>query len=58
VAYTLAQAAEATGNNRTTILRAIKAGKVSATKDAHGSWLVEPARAAQGVSARTGGRTP
>jgi hypothetical protein len=41
--YTIAQAAEATGNNRTTILRAIKAGKVSATKDAHGNWLVEPA---------------
>lgn len=41
--YSLAQAAEATGTNRTTILRAIKVGKVSATKDANGNWTVEPA---------------
>jgi hypothetical protein len=40
--YTLAEAAKATGTNKTTILRAIKSGKVSGTKDAHGEWLVEP----------------
>ena len=40
---TLAEAAAATGTNRTTILRAIKAGKVSGSKDAHGTWVVEPA---------------
>jgi hypothetical protein len=41
--YTLAEAAKATGTNKTTILRAIKSGKVSGTKDEHGTWLVEPA---------------
>ncbi len=41
--YTLAEAAKATGTNKTTILRAIKSGKVSGSKDDHGNWLVEPA---------------
>jgi excisionase family DNA binding protein len=41
--YTLAEAAKATGTNKTTILRAIKSGKISGTKDDHGTWLVEPA---------------
>jgi ribosomal protein S15P/S13E len=43
MAYTLAEAAKATGTNKTTILRAIKAGKVSGAKDEHGAWLIEPA---------------
>lgn len=43
MAYTLAEAAKATGTNKTTILRAIKSGKVSGTKDEHGAWHVEPA---------------
>jgi len=34
--YTLSQAAEAVGMNRSSILRAIKAGKISATRDEHG----------------------
>ena len=42
MALTLAQAAQATGLNRTTILRAIKSGKVSGTKHEDGSWTVEP----------------
>ena len=41
--YSLAEAARATGTNKTTILRAIKSGKVSGSKDEHGNWLVEPA---------------
>jgi hypothetical protein len=41
--YSLAEAARATGTNKTTILRAIKSGKVSGSKDDHGNWLVEPA---------------
>jgi hypothetical protein len=41
--YTLAAAAKATGTNKTTILRAIKSGKVSGTKDDYGNWHVEPA---------------
>ena len=41
---TLTQAGKATGRNRTTILRAVKAGKLSATHDeASGAWLIEPA---------------
>ena len=54
----LAEAAAATGTNRTTILRAIKAGKVSASRDAHGAWVVEPAelhRVYPPVDARTPG---
>lgn len=43
MSYTLATAAAATGLNKTTIFRAIKSGKISASKDAHGQWLVEPA---------------
>lgn len=43
MAYTLAEAAKATGTNKTTILRAIKAGRVSGSKDEFGAWHVEPA---------------
>jgi hypothetical protein len=41
--YSLAEAAAATGMNKTSILRAIKSGKISGSKDEHGQWLVEPA---------------
>src|SRR3954454_14084105 len=42
--HTLRQAAKAAGKDRTTILRAILSGKLSATRDeATGSWLIEPA---------------
>lgn len=44
MAYTLTQAAKAIGRNKTTVLRAIKSGKISAIRDeASGSWLIEPA---------------
>jgi excisionase family DNA binding protein len=39
---TLAEAAQATGLNRSTILRAIKSGKISGARDESGSWSVEP----------------
>jgi hypothetical protein len=42
MAYTLAAAAAATGLNKTSILRAIKSGKLSGTKDEFGQWHVEP----------------
>ncbi len=42
MSYTLATAAAACGVNKTTILRAIKSGKISATKDEHNEWHVEP----------------
>jgi hypothetical protein len=41
--YTLVTAAQAAGVNRSTILRSIKAGRISATKDElTGAWLIEP----------------
>lgn len=43
MALTLAEAARATGTHKVTLLRAIKAGKVSATKTEHNTWLIEPA---------------
>jgi hypothetical protein len=39
---TLAQAAQATGLNRSTILRSIKSGRISGTRDDQGVWSVEP----------------
>ena len=41
--YTLSQAAEATGKNKATIQRAIKKGKISASKNASGSYEIDPA---------------
>lgn len=42
--YTLAQAADATRRSRSTILRAIQTGKISARRDElTQGWLVEPA---------------
>ena len=44
MAYTLTEAAKATGLNKTTIFRAIRRGVISGTKDATtGQWTVEPA---------------
>src|SRR5215471_13686617 len=40
--YSLAEAARATGLNRSTILRAIKRGAISGTRDETGAWAVEP----------------
>ena len=39
--HTLATAAKATGLNRSTVLRAIKSGKVSAAKNEHGEWQID-----------------
>ena len=41
--YSLQQAADAAGVNKSTVFRAIKAGKVSATRNEHDQWLIEPA---------------
>ena len=43
MSYTLAAAAKATGLNRSTILKAIKGGKIAGTKDKLGKWHVDPA---------------
>ena len=41
--YTIATAAAAVGRNKTAILRTIKAGKISVTKDENGEWQIDPA---------------
>ena len=41
--YTLTQAAKATGKSRSTVLRAIRAGRISAARDEQtGGWVIEP----------------
>lgn len=53
--HTLAEAAKAASRDRSTLLRAIRSGKLSAVRDpANGAWLIEPAElhrvyAAQGT---------
>jgi hypothetical protein len=42
-ALTLGQAAKATGKNKTTILRAVRDGRVSANRDEVGQYAIEPA---------------
>lgn len=41
--YSLADAAKATGKNKTTIQRAIKSGKISGIKRASGAYEIDPA---------------
>src|SRR3954447_5108290 len=42
MAYTLTQASRACGKSKATLLRAIRSGRLSATRDdAAGSWLIE-----------------
>ena len=42
--HTLREAAKAIGRDRSTLVRAIRAGRLSATRDAvTGAWLIEPA---------------
>lgn len=43
MSYSLSDAAKATGKNRTTIQRAIKSGKISASKNGNGAYEIEPA---------------
>ncbi len=40
--YTIATAAAAVGRNKTAILRAVNAGKISAAKDENGEWQIDP----------------
>ena len=41
--YSLQQAADVVGVNKSTVLRAIQAGKVPATRNTRDQWLIEPA---------------
>ena len=43
MAYSLKEAAEAVGRGKPAILKAIQNGKISAKKDDHGEWQIEPA---------------
>ena len=43
MSYTLGDAAKATGKSKTTLHRAIKSGKISATKAEDGSYSIDPA---------------
>jgi hypothetical protein len=43
MSYSLQQAADAAGVNKSTVLRAIQGGKVSAIRSEHGQWVIEPA---------------
>lgn len=41
--FTLGKAARETGKSKTTILRTIKSGKITASQDEDGTWRIEPA---------------
>ena len=41
--YSAGQAAKAVGVAKSTITKAISSGKISAAKDAHGAWEIDPA---------------
>ncbi len=43
MSYTLGDAAKATGKSKTTLHRAIKSGRISASKSEDGSYSIEPA---------------
>jgi hypothetical protein len=43
MAYTLGQAARAVGRSKTTLGRAIKSGRISATRSEDGRYLIDPA---------------
>ena len=40
----IAEAAAMVGRTRPAILKAIQKGKLTATRDAHGRWLIDPRR--------------
>src|SRR3954454_7108256 len=46
--YSLATAAAACRINKSTVLRAIKAGKISATRNEHSEWQIDPAELHRG----------
>jgi excisionase family DNA binding protein len=39
--YTLAEAAKAVGRDKSTLLRAVRRGRISATRDAEGIWRID-----------------
>ena len=57
MSYTLGEAAKATGKSKTTLHRAIKCGRISASKDETGSYSIDPAELHR-VFPRATGATP
>src|SRR3954447_20558544 len=57
-AYTLAQAINANGRSRSALIRAIRSGKLSASRDASGAYLVDPAELARVYPAGSPADTP
>lgn len=51
--YSANQAAEATGKNVATITRAVKSGKLSATKNSSGAWVIDGAELSRVFPLRT-----
>lgn len=49
----LQEAADLAGVNKTTLFRAVKAGKVSASRDEHGQWRLDPAEVSGSIPLRT-----
>lgn len=54
----LQQAAQQTGRNRTSILRAIKRGEITGSKDAEGNWTVDAAELSRVYGAQSQRPTP
>jgi hypothetical protein len=50
----LQEAADLAGVNKTTLFRAIKAGKVSGSRDEHGQWRLDPAEVSRVYPAAAG----
>jgi hypothetical protein len=40
--YTLREAAAACGHNKSSVLRALKSGKINGARNQHGGWEIEP----------------
>jgi len=58
MAYSLKQAADATGRTKPTILRAIQTGKISGKKNGMGEWEIEPVELHRVYPPVTEGVTP
>ena len=56
--YTLGTAAKATGKSKSTILKAITAGRISAVKDDVGQWEIDPSELHRDYRAVSVNRSP
>jgi hypothetical protein len=56
--YSLGQAAKAAGRSKTTIHRAIKSGRLSASRTDDGGWSIDPAELSRAYPATGNGSVP